>query len=165
MKKFLFFIIIFTTFNGVLNSQIILPADKLVLDSIKEANNGNVILFNFWATWCKPCVQEFPDLIKINKDFKNKNFKLIFVTLDFGDEEFKQTKDFLKKNNVDFVTYYNNFNKDDELIEYMDKKWDGGIPGSFFYDVNGVLRKTFIGKRKYENFKEVITDLMKKSKQ
>lgn len=165
MKKFLFFIIISTTFSGVLNSQIILPADKLVLDSIKEANIGNVILFNFWATWCKPCVQEFPDLIKINKDFKNKNFKLIFVTLDFGDEEFKQTKDFLKKNNVDFVTYYNNFNKDDELIEYMDKKWDGGIPGSFFYDVNGVLRKTFIGKRKYENFKEVITDLMKKSKQ
>lgn len=146
-------------------SQILLPADKTVLDSIKESNKGNVMLFNFWATWCKPCVQEFPDLMKINNEFKDKNFKLIFVTLDFGDENFSETKAFLKKQGVDFVTYYNNFKKDDELISYMDKNWDGGIPGSFFYDENGVLRKTFIGKRKYENFKEVITDIIKKSKQ
>lgn len=123
------------------------------------------MLFNFWATWCKPCVQEFPDLMKINNEFKDKNFKLIFVTLDFGDENFSQTKSFLKKQGVDFVTYYNNFKKDDELIAYMDKDWDGGIPGSFFFDEKGVLRKSFIGKKKYENFKEVITDIMNKSKQ
>lgn len=165
MKKFIFIIILIIAFSGNLFSQVILPADKTVLDSIKSANTGNVLLFNFWATWCKPCVQEFPDLMKIHNDFKDQNFKLIFVTLDFGDDSFSETKKFLKKQGVDFTTYYNNFKKDDELISYMDKDWDGGIPGSFFFDENGTLRKTFIGKRKYENFKEVISDIMKKSKQ
>jgi len=165
MKKFFCLILLFLLNGTGTFAQTILPANKSVLDSIKESNKGNVVLFNFWATWCKPCVQEFPDLMKINDEFKEKNFKLIFVTLDFGDNDFKETKSFLKKQGVDFVTYYNNFKKDDELISYMDKDWDGGIPGSFFFDENGTLRKSFIGKRKYENFKEVITDIMKKSKQ
>lgn len=156
MKKFIL-LFIFLTVSGASYSQVLLPADKVVLDSIRFANKGNVILFNFWATWCKPCTEEFPDLLKLNKNFKDKNFKLIFVSLDFGDELGDKTKAFLKKQGVDFVTYFNNFLKDEELINYMSKDWDGSIPGTFIFDRDNKLRKTFIGKHKYMEFKEVIT--------
>src|SRR6187401_1499360 len=135
-------------------SQELLPANQTTLDSIRNANKGKVILFNFWATWCKPCVEEFPDLVEINKKYKDKDFKLVFVTLDFGDALKKNTKEFLKKNKVDFTTYYNAFEKDDELINYMNKDWDGAIPGTFIYDKNGDLKKTFIGKKDYDDFDE-----------
>ncbi|MBL0106287.1 MAG: TlpA family protein disulfide reductase [Ignavibacteria bacterium] len=156
MKKYII-LFIFLISSCASYSQVLLPADKFVLDSIRSANKGNVILFNFWATWCKPCTEEFPDLLKLNKNFKDKNFKLIFVSLDFGDELGDKTKAFLKKQGVDFVTYFNNFSKDEELINYMSKDWDGSIPGTFIFDQNNILRKTLIGKHNYKKFKEVIT--------
>lgn len=142
-------------------SQELLPASKVTLDSIKEANKGKVILFNFWATWCKPCVEEFPDLMDINKKYKNSDFKLVFVTLDFGDALKKNTKEFLRKNKVDFTTYYNAFEKDDELINYMNKDWDGAIPGTFIFDKTGTLKKTFIGKKKFEDFDAAVKKFLK----
>lgn len=137
-------------------SQEILPADKSTLDSIKEANKGKVILFNYWATWCKPCVEEFPDLIELNDKYKNKDFKIVFVSLDFGKDFPDQTRKFLNKMNVDFITYYNNFKSDEDLINYMDKEWEGSIPGTFIFDKEGSLKKTYIGKTKYDDFKKSV---------
>jgi len=163
MFKITFTIIItfFLFLNSQTFSQDLLPANKITLDSIKEANQGKVILFNFWATWCKPCVEEFPDLMKLNKKYKSSDFKLVFVTLDFGDALGDNTKKFLKKNGVEFVTYYNGFEKDDELINYMNKDWDGGIPGTFIFDKTGTLKKTFIGKKEFEDFDAVVKKYLK----
>ncbi|MEO6694012.1 MAG: TlpA disulfide reductase family protein [Ignavibacteria bacterium] len=147
--------------NSQTFSQELLPANKHTLDSIKKSNKGKVLLLNFWATWCKPCVEEFPDLIKINKKYKDSDFKLVFVTLDFGDALGVNTKKFLKKNYVDFTTYYNGFEKDDELINYMNKDWDGAIPGTFIFDKSGILKKTFIGKKDYEDFDKAVKKLLK----
>jgi hypothetical protein len=94
--------------------------------------------------------------MELNSEYKDKDFKLIFVTLDFGDDFPMQTKKFLKKMNVDFITYYNAFKKDEELINYMDKDWNGGIPGTFIFNKDGKLKKTFIGKTKYSEFKEAV---------
>lgn len=141
--------------SGLTYSQELLPADKNVLDSIRNANRENVILINFWATWCRPCTEEFPDLMKLYKNYRDKNFKIVFVSLDFGDNLGEKTKDFLKKQGVDFITYYNNFSKDEELINYISKDWEGSIPGTFIYSKN-ILQKTLIGKHNYKDFKEVI---------
>lgn len=149
-------LLIFLTVNSNSFSQELLPANKITLDSIIEANKGKVIFFNYWASWCKPCVEEFPDIMKINNEYKDKDFKLVFVSLDFGDDLSTQTKKFLKKMKVDFTTYYNAFKNDEDLINYMDKEWEGSIPGTFIYNKNGVLKRTFIGKTNYKDFKEVI---------
>jgi thiol-disulfide isomerase/thioredoxin len=155
MKILSLILLLFLLFN-ISYSQELLPANEKVLDSIKQANKGKVILINFWASWCKPCTEEFPDLLEINNEYKDKDFKIVFGTLDFGDDLTTKTKKFLKKNDVDFITYSNGFAKDEDLINYMDKNWEGAIPGTFIYDKNGKLSKTFIGKRNYEDFKEVI---------
>jgi thiol-disulfide isomerase/thioredoxin len=155
MKK-IFAIIIFIASFSPSFSQELLPANQQTLDSIKEANKGKVILFNYWASWCKPCTEEFPDIMKIYNEYKDKDFKLVFVSLDFGDDLATQTKKILKKMNVDFTTYYNGFNKDEDLINYMDKNWEGSIPGTFIFDKNGKLKKTLIGKTDYKEFKEAV---------
>lgn len=154
MKTILFLAILLFSINTA-NSQELIPANEAVLDSIKEANKGKVIFFNFWASWCKPCVEEFPDIMQLNNEYKDKDFKLVFISLDFGDDLASKTKSFLRKMNVDFVTYSNGFNKDEDLINYMDKNWEGAIPATFIFDKNGKLRKTLIGKHDYHEFKEV----------
>lgn len=155
MRKIVLIIFILISASKIF-SQELLPANQNTLDSLLEINKGKVILVNLWATWCKPCTEEFPDILKLNNELKDKDFKLIFVSLDFGEDLKSQTKKFLKKMNVDFTTFYNGFKKDEDLINYMDKKWDGGIPGTFIYDKKGILRKTLIGKSNYEEFKEVV---------
>lgn len=60
-------------------SQELLPANQNTLDSLKKENSGKVLLINLWASWCKPCTEEFPDLMKINSEYKDKDFKIIFL--------------------------------------------------------------------------------------
>ncbi len=159
MKKLILLLIIISAY-GSSYSQVLLPADKNVLDSIRTANRENVILINFWATWCRPCTEEFPDLMKLYKNYSDKNFKIVFVSLDFGDNLGDKTKSFLKKQKVDFITYYNNFSKDEDLINYISKDWEGSIPGTFIYS-NNILQKTLIGKHNYKDFKDVILKYLK----
>lgn len=159
MKKLILLLLLISSY-GSSYSQVLLPADKNVLDSIRTANRENVILINFWATWCRPCTEEFPDLMKLYKNYRDKNFKIIFISLDFGDNLGDKTKAFLKKQGVDFVTYYNNFTKDEDLINYISKDWEGSIPGTFIYS-NNILQKTLIGKHNYKDFRDVISKYLK----
>lgn len=160
MRTIILIALLVTAISTQAISQELKPADHTTLDSIKAANKGKVVLFNFWATWCKPCVEEFPDLVKINEAYKDDDFKIILVSLDFAEDLDSKTKNFLNKMKVDFVSYYNGFEKDDDLINYMDKNWNGGIPGTFIYDKEGKLSKTFIGKTKYEDFEKAIEKLL-----
>ena len=78
-----------------LNGQKIKVADKL--------KTKKLILINFWATWCPPCIKEIPDLIKLNKKF-DKEIDIIFVSVDANPA--KVIPNFLKKNKLkDFQTY------------------------------------------------------------
>ncbi len=156
------FLTVMLGFQSTANSQELLPADKNTLDKLISENKDKVLLFNYWATWCKPCVEEFPDLMKLHKNYKDKDFKLIFVSLDFGEDFKDEITAFLKKSGVDFDTYYNNFNKDEELLNYVDKNWEGGIPGTFIYDKTGKLRKSLIGKHDYDDFKKEVDVYLRK---
>lgn len=158
MKKYLLILSLLFLFNSAYSQELV-KADMNVLDSIKSANKGKVILFNFWATWCRPCVEEFPDLLKLKENFSDTSFTLVLVTLDFGKSFEVKTKEFLKKNDVDFVTYFNGFGKDEDLINYMSKDWEGSIPATFIYDKKGIMRNSFIGKQSYDAFRKAVQKL------
>ena len=71
-----------------------------VADKLKTKK---LILINFWATWCPPCIKEIPDLIKLEKKFENE-IEIIFVSVDANPT--KVIPNFLKKNNLEnFQTY------------------------------------------------------------
>ena len=117
--KYLIFIISLVISNlsySYENNQLLLhnPAKKInffdleTLDGkkIKVADKlikKKLILINFWATWCPPCIKEIPDLIKLNKKF-DKEIDIIFVSVDANPT--KVIPPFLKKNKLeDFQTY------------------------------------------------------------
>ena len=160
MKKFLIIPVFLIIFSQYSFSQEFLPADQNTLDSIREANIGNVLVFNMWAYWCAPCKEEFPELVKLYNNYKDKGVKLIFVSLDFPETFETQTIPFLKEQGVDFTTYYNNFEKDEQLINYMDINWEGGLPGTFMYNKDGKLSVTMVGARTYDVFEESVQKLL-----
>ena len=66
--------------------------------------NNKIIVINFWATWCPPCIKEIPDLQKIKKEF-GSNIEVLFISVDSNFEEV--VPKFLKKNNFSNLRVYN----------------------------------------------------------
>ena len=120
---------------------------------------GKVILLNFWATWCKPCVKEFPELVKLYSDYKEKGFELVFISLDVP-EDVPKLKPFLQKYDVDFTTYVSTFANPEDLIDFIDKNWQGAIPTTYIYDKDGNLKKSILGNRGYKDFEKEITKIL-----
>ncbi|PKL81721.1 MAG: thioredoxin, partial [Ignavibacteriae bacterium HGW-Ignavibacteriae-3] len=104
-------------------------------------------------TWCVPCREEFPDLIKINNEFKGKNVEVVGISIDYPDEITSKIIPFLKKNKANFKNYVKGFPKDEDLINAIDENWNGALPATIIYDRNGKKVSFFEGKRSYEEFK------------
>ncbi|MCX7877802.1 MAG: TlpA family protein disulfide reductase [Ignavibacteria bacterium] len=130
------------------------------MKSVFSELKGKVVLVNFWATWCKPCVKEFPDLIKLYNNYKDKAFEIIFISLDVPEEIDPKVKPFLSKNNVDFTTYYNNFKQPEEIINFMDKNWGGAIPATYIYDREGNLSVSIVGSQRYDQFERELLKVL-----
>jgi len=71
--------------------------DAAGLKALRQSDSGKVRLINFWATWCGPCITEFPDLITINRMYRHRAFELITISANYPDEK-KEVLAFLQKN-------------------------------------------------------------------
>ncbi|MEE2695318.1 MAG: TlpA disulfide reductase family protein [Pseudomonadota bacterium] len=115
---FLFFFLIISNLSySYENNQLLLhkefkKIEKLKLKSLngekffifEKKNESKLYFLNFWATWCTPCLKEIPDLIKLEKKFKNK-IKIFFISVDANPK--KVVPKFLKKNNFENLPIYN----------------------------------------------------------
>ena len=130
------------------------------LDSLFASLKGKPALMNIWATWCVPCVKEFPELMKLYNNYKEWGFVLVFISVDEKADKDTKLVEFLKNQGVDFVSYYNEFKKPEELIDYFDKSWGGEIPATYIYNKEGSMVKKLIGSQKYETFEREVKEVL-----
>jgi cytochrome c biogenesis protein CcmG, thiol:disulfide interchange protein DsbE len=97
---------------------------------------GQVVVLNFWATWCGPCVEEMPSLVQLQQRFKGKGLTVIGVSIDVDGDAYHK---FLKDYKVDFLTVRDPDQKTSNL--YGSFKW----PETYIIDRNGIVRRKFIG--------------------
>jgi thiol-disulfide isomerase/thioredoxin len=102
------------------------------------------LLVNYWATWCDPCRDEFPDLVKIDSDYRDKGLDFIAITLDdLGDIKTAVPK-FLQTMNAKMPVYLLNVADPEPAINMVDREWSGALPATFLYDNKGnVVYKHF----------------------
>lgn len=155
-------LLFFACAGGRGGSQSVRPIDEEGLHRLIEQARGKVVLLNFWATWCDPCVEEFPALVKIAGEFQPRGLEMIFVSIDEPEDIAKKVEPFLKAQGVTFRTYVKDVKDDEAFINSIDAKWTGAIPATFIYDANGVLVKNFIAQQKYETFAEALRPLLPK---
>lgn len=142
-------------------TQDVMPLSSVKdLETLRDSKKGKVVLVNFWASWCRPCVAEIPGLIKLYNNYKDSGFEIIFISVDVPEDIQSKVAPFLKSKGVDFTTYYNQFDKTDDLINFFDKNWQGAIPSTYIYDKDWNQTSSMVGSRSYEIFeKEILKDL------
>jgi peroxiredoxin len=97
---------------------------------------GHIVVLNFWATWCPPCVEELPSLITMQDRMKAKGVVVLGVSIDVDEDAYHR---FLKRRNVNFMTVRDPEEKVASL--YGTTGW----PESYVIDRKGVLRRKFVG--------------------
>lgn len=128
-----------------------LKADQI--ESLISSFAGDkAVLINIWATWCIPCVEEFPHIAKVQKEFPD-DLQVIFISADFP-EEINRIHDFLKSNQVDWQTYIKD-DRDEPFINAIWPEWSGAIPASIIYNKDGSHLTFFERSASYDEFKNL----------
>lgn len=110
--------------------------EKIFAELIKPGDKP--LLINFWATWCVPCVEEFPDLVKIDNEYRGK-IDFITVTLDFEEELDAAVPKFLAEMKAEMPTYLLVTPDETAAIRSVSKDWQGGLPFTVLYKPNGEI--------------------------
>lgn len=107
--------------------------ESLTLSSLK----GKVVILNFWATWCPPCREEIPSMMKLNSTMAGKPFQMVAVSIDEGGK--KAVEDFFTESHFSLPAYLDSDTSAAKIYGIT------GVPETFVIDKNGVIVKKVIG--------------------
>jgi cytochrome c biogenesis protein CcmG/thiol:disulfide interchange protein DsbE len=95
---------------------------------------GKVVVLNFWASWCAPCLEEFPSLIQLQRDMP----QVVVLAVSFNDDE-DSYKTYIADNHIDLLTVFDATQKSN--LAYGTTR----PPETYIIDKNGIIRRKFIG--------------------
>jgi thiol-disulfide isomerase/thioredoxin len=118
------------------------PAD---FGKFKDSAKGKVLVLNFWATTCGPCVAEFPELVALDAKYRDKGVKFVGVTVDEPEDVQPKVIPFIKKHQVKFDIVRQNLDDSEQVLNQITKDWSGVIPVTVVYDKQGNLAYSRFG--------------------
>ncbi|MBS1610421.1 MAG: redoxin domain-containing protein [Bacteroidetes bacterium] len=134
--------------------------DTIDAEGLKELvknNTDKLRLINIWATWCGPCIIEYPDFIVINRMYRGRDFEFISISADEPEKREKALK-FLKQKNSAAKNYIFNDDNKYKLIDAIDPKWQGALPYTLLVEPGGRIVYSKLGAIKPAELKKIIVE-------
>ncbi len=121
---------IICTFAGCSNSDekfALVSADSsTILKQVSIHKEHEAVLINFWATWCSPCVDEFPIVVDLSNEYRSKGLATYFISVDWDDAT-EQVIQFLQEQGVGGISFIK-AGKDGPFINGISTEWTGAVP-------------------------------------
>ncbi len=130
------------------------------IEHLVHVRNGKILFLNVWATWCQPCVEEFPELVQLYNDYQNAGVDIAAISVDYPDEIDSKILPFLTSQHVPFRVYVANVKKDEDFINELNPSWSGAVPATFIFDANGKQRAFMFGQKPLQVFKAEIDSVL-----
>lgn len=143
---------------------VVAPIDTEALKNLLSEERERPLLVNFWATWCDPCRDEFPDLVKIDSEYRAQQ-SMDFITIsldDFSDIKTSVPK-FLGSMKANMPAYLLNVPDPEPAIDLVDKGWAGSLPATFLYNAKGEVVYKHFGRVDPKELRAEIDKLVKKT--
>jgi len=104
------------------------------LKYIFQQESDTTYVINFWATWCKPCVEELPYFEVLHEEFAGEKIRVILVSLDFPNKLETKLVPFINEHKLSSEVMVLTDVRYNEWIDWVDSDWDGGIPVTMIYN-------------------------------
>jgi thiol-disulfide isomerase/thioredoxin len=125
---------------------VVSPIDTEGLKGLLTQQRERPLLVNFWATFCDPCRDEFPDLVKIDKDYRPRSLDFVTVSLDDMTDIKTSVPQFLDSMKATMPAYLLNTTDPEPAINLVDARWQGDLPATFLYNEKGEVVYKHIGR-------------------
>jgi peroxiredoxin len=130
-------------------------ADTNTIRALVKNDSHKLRLINVWATWCGPCLTELPDLVTMNRMYRNGNFEVVTISADDPDKQAKVLSA-LQERKVACRNYLFNSTDKDALASALDPEWPGGLPYSILVTPDGRIVLRQMGEMDVMKFKKAI---------
>ncbi|MBS3993571.1 MAG: redoxin domain-containing protein [Bacteroidetes bacterium] len=124
-----------------------------------NVNDDTVYVINFWATWCKPCVEELPAFIKLDEKYKDKKVKVLLVSLDFPTKIKEQLIPFIKLKKLKLEVIVLDDPDQNSWIPQVSEEWSGAIPATLIYTKN--KREFYEQSFTFESLEQAVLSIKK----
>jgi len=108
--------------------------DFEALEPLLHQEDGKTHIINFWATWCKPCLEEMPHFERINAEFGDKGVEVVLVSLDMPNMWKERLEPYVKKKGIRSKVVILDDPGQHEWIPKVSQEWGGGIPATLIYN-------------------------------
>jgi thiol-disulfide isomerase/thioredoxin len=122
--------------------------------------SDTVYVINFWATWCKPCVEELPEFQKLQDNYSNSNLKITLANLDYKSQYTKSLVPFVKKHQLTSEVILLNAPDYNNWLPKVNKNWSGAIPATIIIHKASGTRLFFERQMSYDELVEIIKPLV-----
>jgi thiol-disulfide isomerase/thioredoxin len=158
MKK-LFFTIILIVSNHLAQAQEVKLIKWPDMEKMLHSATDTTYIFNFWATWCVPCVKELPYLLRVAHENKNKKIRLILISIDFKKQFESRLIPFVAEHNIDTDVFLLDEPDYNSWIDKVDSSWNGAIPATLILNNRKSKRAFYEKDFEYNEFSEIVKSI------
>ncbi len=147
--------------DHLLEPDTIQPATAEQFKAVLEHHRGKVVVVNFWATWCIPCLQELPELDLLQERYADRGVVVLAVSMDDPDKLEDRVRPFFAKRAPGLVSYLASAGDNSTaFVTALDPEWPGALPTTMFFDRGGELTNIHLGRMLYAEFEEAVLELL-----
>ncbi len=115
------------------------------LQKYLNSSSDTTYIINFWATWCKPCIEELPNFEAIQQQYQSKPVQVVLVSMDFAKDFEKKVIPFVSRHKLKSTVFLLDEPDQNAWIDTVDPSWSGAIPATLFVN-NSRKQRLFLEK-------------------